>query len=447
MKITFCGAAGEVTGSCTLIDTGKTRVLVDCGMIQGENSYARNFAPFPFDPGSVDAVIVTHAHIDHIGRLPKLVKEGFTGRIFATQPTRLLTRLMLQDAAHVMKDEARRYDRPALYRPNELGATNDLMHGMDYDVEVRVSDDFSFRLREAGHIFGSAFVDIEAGGKKIVFSGDLGNDQVPILRGTANLIDADVVVMEGTYGDRLHDAPEERSRRLADAVRAAIDRKGTLLIPAFSLERTQEILYELNGLVENKLIPPVPFYLDSPLAIKVLPIYKEFSKYYNSEAASLKNSGDDFFVFPGLHITKSPDESRAIEDTPSPKVIIAGSGMMHGGRIMHHLACYLDDPKTSVLVIGFQSAGTVGRKISEGADHVTIDHVPMEVRASVDIISAYSAHADQAKLMRWVTSGKTEPKVFINHSEPKSAEVLAEKLRKEKLLEVIVAEPAKPYEI
>ena len=321
---------------------------------------------------------------------------------------------------------------------------------MDYDTEVRVSDDFTFRLREAGHIFGSAFVEIEAAGKRLVFSGDLGNDQVPILRGTASLPDAgaDAVIMEATYGDRLHDAPEQRSRRLADAVRDTVARRGTLLIPAFSLERTQEILYELNGLVENKLVPPVPFYLDSPLAIKVLPIYKEFSKYYNSEAASLKNAGDDFFVFPGLHITKSPDESRAIEEVPSPKVIIAGSGMMHGGRIMHHLSSYLNDPNTTVLVIGFQSAGTVGRKISEGAEHVTIDHVPVEVHAKVDIISAYSAHADQAKLLRWVTSGKTEPKrIFINHSEPKAAAALSEKLRTEKLLDVTVAEPEKPYDI
>src|SRR3989338_6101087 len=283
MKMTFLGAAGEVTGSMTLVDTGKTRVLVDCGMIQGNGNHLRNFEPFPFDAASIDAVIVTHAHIDHI---PKLVKEGFDGRIFCTHPTRLLAKLMWQDAAQVMKDEARQGNRPALYLPKDIAAVYDLTHGMEYNAEVQVSGDVRFRLRESGHIFGSAFVELEAGGAHLVFSGDVGNEQVPILRDTAPIDRGDIIITEGTYGDRIHDAAEQRTGHLAQAVRDTVARRGTLLIPAFSLERTQEILYELNGFVEAVAVPPVPMFLDSPLAIKILPIYKQFAQYYDRDAAA-----------------------------------------------------------------------------------------------------------------------------------------------------------------
>ncbi|HTK03979.1 MAG TPA: MBL fold metallo-hydrolase, partial [Candidatus Eisenbacteria bacterium] len=391
MKITFHGAAREVTGSCTLVETPTTRVLVDCGLFQGNgNAYDRNMAPFPFEPSTIDAVILTHAHIDHIGRFPKLVKQGFSGRVFATHPTRLLARLMWQDAAHVMKDEARRHKRPGIYMPKDVGPAFDLLHGVPYDTTVRISDDFSFKFREAGHIFGSGFVEADVYGTRLVCSGDLGNDYVPILRPTARIVDGDVIVMESTYGDRVHENPKVRSERLKAAVLDCAKRKGTLLIPAFSLERAQEILYELNILVESKQVPALPTFLDSPLAIKALPIYHQFSEYYDQEAAELKSSGDDFFKFPGLEITKKPEESRSIIGVPSPKIVIAGSGMMHGGRIMHHLVDYLADPNTTVLVVGYQSAGTVGRAITEGAKTVRIDHQEVEVHAKIDIIGSYS---------------------------------------------------------
>ncbi len=440
MKITFYGAAREVTGSCTLIETPTTRVLVDCGMIQGNgNSFERNMAPLPFDPSSIDALILTHAHIDHTGRVPKLVREGFKGRIFATHPTRLLTRLMWQDASHVMKDEARRYKRPALYLPKDVNPAFELLHGVPYDTTVRISDDFSFVFREAGHIFGSGFVEANVYGTRLVMSGDLGNDYVPILRPTARIVDGDVAVMESTYGDRIHEDPQHRAERLKAAVNENFSKKGTLLIPAFSLERAQEILYELHELVESKQVPPTPTFLDSPLAIKALPIYHEFSEYYDKEAAALKASGDDFFKFPGLTVTKKPDESRAILDVPKPKIIIAGSGMMHGGRIMHHLVDYLNDPKTTLLVVGYQSAGTVGRSISEGAKVVHIDHEEVQVQAKVEVIGAYSAHADQAKLIKWVTSGRTLPKkIYLNHGEPHASEELAQKIRDQFSLDVAI---------
>ncbi|HTM68659.1 MAG TPA: MBL fold metallo-hydrolase [Candidatus Binatia bacterium] len=443
MKITFHGAAREVTGSCELVETPTTRVLVDCGLFQGNGmAYERNMAPFPFEPSSVDAVILTHAHIDHIGRIPKLVKAGFSGRIFATHPTRLLARLMWQDASHVMKDEARHHKRAPVYMPKDVGPAFDLLHGVPYDTTVRISNDFSFCFREAGHIFGSGFVEADVYGTRLVCSGDLGNDYVPILRPTARIVNGDVVVMESTYGDRIHENPKVRAERLKAAVLDSAKRKGTLLIPAFSLERAQEILYELNNLVESKQVPALPTFLDSPLAIKALPIYHQFPEYYDQEAKELKASGDDFFKFPGLEVTKKPEESRRIIGVPSPKIVIAGSGMMHGGRIMHHLVDYLSDPNTTVLVVGYQSAGTVGRAIAEGQKMVRIEHTDVEVRAKIDIIGSYSAHADQVKLLKWVSSGRKMPKkVYLNHGEPHASEALAQKIRDEFAVDVAIPAP------
>ncbi len=440
MKLTFYGAAREVTGSCTLVETPTARVLIDCGLFQaGPTSYERNIAPFPFDPKSIDAVIITHAHIDHIGRLPRLVKEGFQGRIFATHPTRLLAKLMLQDAAHVMKDEARRRKRAPIYMPKDVGPAYELIHGARYDTTVNVSGDFSFVFRESGHIFGSAFIEADVYGTRFVSSGDLGNDYVPILRPTARIVKGDVVLMESTYGDRVHESPKERVAKLRQAVADAAKRKGTLLIPAFSLERAQEILYELHGLIEKKEVPPIATFLDSPLAIKAIPIYHQFPEYYDQEALQLTQAGDDFFKFPGLQITKKPEESRNILNVPPPKVIIAGSGMMHGGRIMHHLVDYLEDPNTTVLVVGYQSAGTLGRNIAEGANRVHIDHEEIEVKAKVEVIGAYSAHADQQKLMRWVMSGRKPPKkVILNHGEPHAQDTLASHLREDFGLDVVI---------
>ncbi|KPJ84718.1 hypothetical protein AMJ57_05620 [Parcubacteria bacterium SG8_24] len=434
MDIGFHGAAREITGSCHLVETRSTRILVDCGLFQGgEDSYHRNLEPFPFDPRSIDAVILTHAHIDHIGRLPKLVKDGFTGRVFATHPTRLLSRLMWEDAVKVMEDDRRGSRKaPLLYSRKDFSRAFDLTHGFGYGTEIRVSDDFSFTFKDAGHIFGSAFLEAEVEGVRIAFSGDLGNDQVPILRDSENLGRVEVVVLESTYGNRRHESPGERMRRLGEAVRQTAGRRGTLLIPAFSLERTQEILYELNSLVEGGEVPEIPVFLDSPLAIRVLPVYHQFPELYDREAKALKEAGDDFFRFPGLRITKDPKESYGIMSVPPPKVIIAGSGMMHGGRIMRHLARHLSDPGTTVLVVGYQAEGTTGRAVTDGAEAVRIDHEDIPVRAQVESIGAYSAHADQDKLVRWAGGGSGWPeRIFLVHGEEPAMESLAGRLRDE----------------
>lgn len=449
MKITVYGAAREVTGSCTLIETDRSRVLVDCGMHQGHSvAYQQNVSPFPFDPRSLDAVILTHAHIDHIGRFPKLVKDGFRGRCFVTPPTRLLTKLMWRDAAHVMKDDARTHKRSPAYRPADVEPAFELLHGIDYGTKVKVNEDFRFSFREAGHIFGSAFVEADIEGKRVVFSGDLGNRNVPILRELQPMNKtADLVLCESTYGDRLHVSKEKRTELLKKELLAVIERKGVLMIPAFSLERTQEILYELNQLVEGNQVPTVPIYLDSPLAIRVLPVYEQFPEYYDRAASELSEH-DDFFQFPGLHITRKADESQAIDRVKPPKVIIAGSGMMHGGRIMRHLVQYLDDPNNTVLVVGFQAAGTLGRNIKDGATRVHIDHEDVDVKAQVHLISAYSAHADQEHILEWLKGGPADPKmVVLNHGELGAMEVLAGHIRGKMDSEVVIPSPGETIEL
>ncbi|MDD5251898.1 MAG: MBL fold metallo-hydrolase [Patescibacteria group bacterium] len=449
MKLTFYGAAREVTGSCTLIETGNVRVLVDCGFFQGASlAHARNAEPFAFDPKTLDAVILTHAHIDHIGRFPMLVKQGFKGRTFVTHPTRQLCKLMWIDAAKVMKDDAKREHGVPIYTLDEVFPAYQTLHGVEYGTPVHVKDDFRFTFREAGHIFGSAFVEIEAEGKHVVFSGDIGNDNVPILRSTESITVApDLVVLEATYGDRVHEGVEERRELLKQAVKDTVKRQGTLMVPAFSLERTQELLYELNAMVEGGELKPVPMYLDSPLAIKVLPIYHRFPEYYNREAAELAKH-DDFFQFPGLHITRTAGESRAIKLVPAPKVIIAGSGMMHGGRIMRHLVDYISHPENTVLVVGYQAAGTIGRAVSEGATRIHIEHQELEVKAHVEIIGAYSAHADQLKLLKWSISGSSKPKrIILNHGEVGGMEVLAGHFRDGKGIPVEMPEVGKTVEV
>jgi metallo-beta-lactamase family protein len=426
MKITLFGAAGEVTGSCTLVEIGKSKILVDCGYFQsGHMSYERNLQDWGFNPSEIDALVLTHAHIDHIGRVPRLVKDGFKGRIFATAPTRLICKPMWQDAANVMKTDSRRHHRPLIYELHDIDPAFALLHGVNLNTPQKITDDVHVTFREAGHIFGSAFVEMQCGDEHAVFSGDIGNDDTPILRDTDSIHDGDVVLIESTYGNREHEPAVERSGRLEEAIRNTANRNGILLIPAFSLERAQELLYEINNLVENGIVPRIPIFLDSPLAIKVLPIYHQFPELYDRDAKELRDAGDDFFKFPGLEITKDADESAAIVKVPPPKVIIAGSGMMHGGRIMHHLTTYLGDSRTTILVVGYQAQGTVGRQLCDGAKKVVIEHEEYEVKAHVEVIGAYSAHADASKLVRWANSNGKPRLVILNHGEPESRLALA----------------------
>ena len=441
MQFSFHGAAGEVTGSCTLVTTGNQKLLIDCGMYQGDKVLeAKNKESFSFNPAELCGVVITHAHLDHVGRLPLLIKNGYEGKFYATPPTIELIELILEDALHIMQYNHKSFGADILYSLEDIAAVMERFKGVEYNDKFKLNSDITFTLHDAGHIFGSAFIEIEAEGKRAVFSGDVGNVNVPILRDTEPLpADIDVLVCESTYGNRVHENITSREEILAEVIHEAIRRGGTLMIPAFSLERTQELIYELNNLVDRKrILPRVPIFLDSPLAIKATRVYLKYPKYYDAEADKLLKNGDDLFDFPGLVMTETPEESKKINSTPGPKIVIAGSGMMNGGRILHHALRYLSDTKNTLLVIGYQSYGTLGRKITEGESPVDVMGERVAVHCHIKVIGALSAHADQEKILHWI--GKAKPKkVILNHGEEAVAEVLATKLQEQFS---VVAEPA-----
>jgi metallo-beta-lactamase family protein len=433
MKLTFLGAAREVTGSCYLVETKQARVLIDCGMFQGcEFCEARNFEEAFIQPATVDAVFITHAHLDHTGRLPRLIKAGFKGKIYATAPTIDLMKLVLEDAYHIMEENHRRNARPMLYAEEDVVDVLKRCTPCEYSHSVRMGD-LMIRFREAGHIFGSAFIEIrERGGAKLAFSGDLGNTNVPILRATAQLSDMDAVVMESTYGNKIHEDESSRSEKLHELITGTIDRGGVLLIPAFAIERTQQLLYELNDLVRQKRLPKIDVYLDSPMAIRATRVIESYPKYYDPEALRKVAHGDKLFDFEGLHLCETRDESKQINFVPPPKVIISGAGMMNGGRILHHLVRYLGNPNNTVLIIGYQAQGTLGRKLYTGEKVVDVLGERIQVHAAVKSIGAYSAHADQPTLINWIRSAAAPPKhIFCTHGEEATAIGLATRITEE----------------
>ena len=440
MRITFCGATREVTGSCYLVETPRTRVLVDCGMFQGSSfAEAKNFQPFLFDPKTIDAVCVTHAHLDHTGRLPKLVREGFKGKIFATPPTRQLTELVLNDAFHIMRDEERREARPLLYSEEDVHDALERIIDTDYEHSIPIGD-LSVRYRDAGHIFGSAFIEFaDANGRRATFSGDLGNENVPILRPTEQLQTTHTLVMESTYGDRVHEDATTREQTLRDAIIQTIHAQGVLLIPAFAIERTQQLLYEIHQMMEAHALPRIDTYLDSPMAIATSEIMKSFPEYYDAEALKEVSVGEDLFDFPGLHLTRTREESKTINNAPWPKIIISGSGMMNGGRILHHLVRYLGNPKCTVLIIGYQSASTLGHRLYRGDKEVMVLGERIHVRANIKSIGAYSAHGDQNKLVAWVKQAQTLPQhIYCTHGDEHASAALVTRLREELSLQADV---------
>jgi len=453
-SITFYGAAGEVTGSCALVKTDHASVLVDCGLFQGRQfAEDRNAAPFVFDPRTLDAVVLTHAHMDHCGRLPLLAKAGYRGPIYTTAATADFTMVMLTDSAKVMKREAQRRGTKPLYELKDVLALQPRWRLLPYRNQRQVLPDVAVQLYDAGHILGAAFAQLILGrgseARTLVISGDLGNPPAPIVEDTEFISGADYVVIESTYGGRIHEPAELRLQLLQRAIKQSIGQGGVLMIPAFALERTQEVLYELNQLIEQGAVPRVPVYVDSPLAIAANAVYRRYVNLYDEPSRKLILAGDDIFNFPGLVYTPSVPESKKINDSPKPKVILAGSGMLMGGRMVHHLVRYLPDPKSHLLIISYQPEGGLGRKLLAGARRVEIEGKTVTVRAAVSAIGAYSSHADQPKLLHWVKA-MTAPKpklAIIVHGESKPAQMLADGLKQKLEIDSVVAKAGQSIEL
>lgn len=436
LEITFYGGVGKVTGANFMLRGEKTNILVDCGLIQGSKiCEEENRNSFAYDPKSANFLFITHSHIDHVGRIPKLVKDGFNGVIYSTPETKALAYLMLEDSLGVLGKEAVKENLPPIYSMEDVVASMALWKEIPYHEKTKISDDFEVYFRDAGHILGSAMIEftyIPSGGekRKITFTGDLGNSPTPLLNDTEIVNDTDYLVMESVYGDRNHEGIEERRNQLIGAINKIAHQGGVMLIPAFSLEKTQVVLHEINSFIMENKIPKIDFYLDSPLAIKVTDVYQKMSKNFNLAVRNEIKGGDDVFNFPNLKNTLTTEESQYIKKEPNPKVIIAGSGMSNGGRIVRHEKIYLSDPNNIILLIGYQAAGSLGREIQDGAKYVNIGGDTIPVRAEVINITGYSSHKDSDDLVSFVEplSGRVK-KVFVVMGEPKSALFLVQKIR------------------
>jgi metallo-beta-lactamase family protein len=470
MELRFLGAASTVTGSQFLLTTKKAKVLIDCGMFQGSpNEALHNRIPPEYDPASIDALLLTHAHLDHCGLIPLICKRGFTGPIFATAGTVELAGLVLLDSGKLQEEFAKRDDRRGdrkdhgatddeeaaaviaqvpsiettiplpLYTAAEAQSSLRLFKPIGYGREIAVAEGVRATYYDAGHILGSASIRVVANDgdgtpdRVIVFSGDIGRPGTPIVRDPTPMSDADYVLMESTYGGREHDPFKESVDALAQIVRLVAKHDGVLLVPSFAIGRTQEIVYELDRLVEAKQIPHLPLYLDSPMASKATDIYRRHREYFDEETRKLLDSGDDPIDYPGAKITNDANDSRAIKTAPRPYMIVASNGMLTGGRVLHHLRNLIDDPTATLLFVGYQGQGTLGWSLQNGAKEVRIDGQSRQVKCRVRSISGFSAHADESELLDWIgnfTRGPRKPKkVFIVHGDPPAEAALEPKVR------------------
>lgn len=436
MQVKFLGAAGTVTGSSYVLTSGSGKpILIDLGMFQGPYDIDKlNYEPYDFDISKLTGAVLTHAHLDHSGRLPILFSHGFRGNIWMTPPTRDLTEISLYDSAKIATDDLRRHRRDSsrvLYDHNQAVQTILRFETVDYRVPKQIGD-FTVTFRDAGHILGAASLEIvdnhpSSEFKKIVFSGDLGNFPEPLEKATEMIDTADAVVMESTYGDRLHPKtnPEEK---VCSEINIIENSGGTLLVPTFSLDRTQEMLHIIMHLKkEGKVKPETPVYLDSPMALKATRVYVNYPQDFNSHIQSDLKIGD-VFNFPGLVAIEKWEDSTAIHENSEPKVIIAGSGMMTGGRIRAHAAYYLPQESSRLLIVGYQGVGTLGRQLIEDNKNVNIDGVNVTVKGEVSDTHAMSSHADQGQLMTWLGHIKGTKKVFLTHGDPEPRSVLAQKI-------------------
>lgn len=471
MNITFLGATKTVTGSNFLVEAAGKKFLVDCGMYQGQaQEELENSAPFDFNIEEIDFMLLTHAHIDHSGRIPKLYKEGYRKKIYATKATCDLCAIMLPDSGHIQEMEVEWRNRkrkregklalPPLYTAQEAARSLEIFEAVEYRKIIEVAENIRVRFQDAGHMLGSAIVEIwvTENGKeeKIVFTGDLGNDDIPLLATPAVIKEADYLIMESTYGNRLHVCNTNKAEIFLDIVASTLNRGGTVVIPSFAVGRTQEILYELNRLKdtkhdenfyrEYKTLMKAPVYVDSPLAISATEVFMENMDLFDEETQELISSGDNPLEFPGLKFTRTPEESIALNESKEPSIIISASGMCEVGRIKHHLKHNLWNPNSTILFVGYQAVGTLGRKLVDGAEKVKIFGEEIAVNARIEYIEGYSGHADQEMLLDFVKDFTQKPKqIFLVHGEVEGQKVLKEKLLEQEGIPVSIPEYGESY--
>lgn len=471
MKITFLGATKMVTGSNFLVEGAGKKFLVDCGMYQGgDRDEMQNHEPFAYDVNEIDFMLLTHAHIDHSGRIPKLYKEGYRNPVITTKATRDLCSIMLPDSGHIQEQEIEWRNRkrkregkeplPPLYTAQDGIDTMKIFKPVNYDEIIEIDPNIYVRFNDAGHMLGSAIIEIwvKEDGKetKAVFTGDLGNNDIPLLSSPTMIETADYLVMESTYGGRLHMRNDDKANLFLNIVSETLDKGGTVVIPSFAVGRTQEILYELNNLKDTQegedfkkkyaTLMKAPVYVDSPLAISATEIFKENANLFDEETQAVIESGDNPLEFPGLQFTRTADESKALNEKNESSIIISASGMCEVGRIKHHLKHHLWDPNSTILFVGYQAPGTLGRRIVDGEKRVKIFGEEIAVNARIEYIEGYSGHADQEWLMNFVYSFITKPKhIFLVHGEPTGQEILKSKIVDEIGLPVTIPEHGQTY--
>lgn len=450
MKLAFLGAARQVTGSCYFLEAGGLKLFVECGLYQERPFLERNWNDFPVPPEDIDICLLTHVHLDHSGLLPRLVDAGFSGTILTTAATADLLSIALMDSAKIQEEDAaykrKRHQKEGrkgphpelpLYTTESVQGTMPLVEEVGYEKDVPLNGAVTARFRDAGHILGSAMIEVrvreDGRDRRLVFSGDIGQWDMPFVEDPSVFEQADYIVMESTYGDRDHEDPKDVARLLADIIRETAAAGGNVVIPTFAIERAQDLMFHLSRLVRDKAIPPVPVFLDSPMAREVTKAFERHLDVLDDEARTLFREGRSPFAFPGLKIVQTPDESKAINELEGPAVIMAGSGMVTGGRVKHHLLRNIARPESTVLFVGYQASGTLGRQIIEKSPEVRLFGQTVPVKARIAKINGFSAHADRKALDRWLDAFAAPPRrLFVTHGDDEVIRNFAERVRQER---------------
>ena len=458
IKLIFLGAACNVTGSSYVLETSNVRLLVDCGLYQERELRSRNWDPFPIPPHTLDAVLLTHAHIDHCGLLPKLVRDGFRGRVYCTEATSEIAQIILLDSAHLQEEDAefkrKRHEREKrrspfleipLYTVDDAKASFPLFEPVRYGETVQIGDGVEATFHDAGHVLGSSMIRVSlsegAEQRTIVFSGDVGRWDKPILPDPSVFNDVDYILVESTYGDRLHDDPPDITDSLAAIVNSTWKAGGNIIVPSFALQRSQEIIYRLNQLLSEDRIPHLMVFLDSPMAVSITRVFRRHPELFDQKTLQLMRQGRSPFEFPGLKMIETIDESKAIDHISGTVMVIAGSGMCTGGRVKHHLVTNITRPESTILFVGYQAIGTLGRQIVDGAKEVRILGQYYPVRARIAQLHGLSSHADKNELFRWLSALKRTPRrVFVVHGEPEATKQFSEFLREKTGWDISVPE-------